>query len=152
MGLGSLIIGVAIGAGGLFLLQKAEAEELPIIDLPPVVIFRELIDIVVDPIQIDSDKWQFEAEYFNRDIQSLRVEVNFEIFDTQNGKVLSQTKSLTIEPGASTKIFWDSGDLSTVSNLQGDFTAVFTADERGSFDPLSRPVTIIFPVFPPGAP
>ena len=79
----------------------------------------------------------------------MRVEATFEIFDPDNGKVINQTKSITIEPGTSTKIFWDSGDLTTVSNLQGDFTAVFTADERGSFDPLSRPVTIIFPVVGP---
>lgn len=152
MGLGSLIVGVAIGAGGLFVLQKAQAEELPIIDLPPVVIFQELIDIRIDPLQIDSDKWQFEAVYFNRGTQSLRVEANFEIFDPDNGRVINQTKSIVIEPGASTVIFWDSGDLTTVSNLQGDFTAVFTAEERGTFEPLSRPETIIFPVFPPGVP
>lgn len=150
MGLGSLIVGVVIGAGALIIVQKAQADEgldipdLPIFDPPPQLI--DVISIVVDPLRIDPDTWQFEASYFNRFVESLRTEVFFKINDSQGRNVVSEKKTITIEPGASVKIFWDSGDLATASPLTGDFTAIFTAEERGSFDQLAVPVTIIFPV------
>ena len=155
MGIGSAIIGVAVGASAVLLVQKLQAEESPIIDIVEDTILdlaQETIDVRVDPIQIDSDEWQFEGTYFNRSNRSVRVEAKFEIHDPDNKKVVSQNKSITIEPSSEFKIFWNSGELTTVSNLVGDFTAVFTTEERGNFQPLSRPQVVIFPVALPGVP
>lgn len=147
MGLGSALLGAAVGAGAVFFILKQQAEAEvppePIVLLTPV---EDFVDVNVDPLQIDPDRWSFEVEYRNRSDMRLRLDAIFEVRDLQGATVFTQRKSLNINPGSTFQIFWDTGNLTAIQNVTGDFFAIFTTEERGTLDPLSRPETIIFPV------
>ena len=156
MGIGSVIAGIIIGAGGILLIQKVQAEEIDIPLIPEPIILpqpqEDSISVNVNPNQIDSDRFQFEVDYFNRSAIPLRAEAVFQVFDSDNRSVSKQTKTLQLESGSTTQIFWDTGELTTQSNQVGDFLAIFTTQERGTTNSLSRPEVVIFPVSLPGAP
>jgi len=147
MGLGSILAGVAIGAGAVFVILKQETEaEVPPEPVIPPFPQEDFINVSVQPVQIDADRWQFEADYFNRSNMQLKLDVVFEVTDPQGLRVFAQRKAITINPGSTIQVFWDTGNLTSLSLLTGDFIAIFTTEERGTFDSLSRPETVIFPV------
>ena len=147
MGIGSALIGSAIGAGVVFFLLRRQAEaEVPPEPIVAATPQEDFIDLRVDPVQIDPDRWSFEADYFNRSNMALRLDAIFEVRDSQGATVFTQRKSLNINPGSTIQIFWDTGDLTTIQNDIGDFVAIFSTEERGTLDSLSRPETVIFPV------
>ncbi len=161
MGLGSLIVGVAVGVAAVVIVQKTTIDPQQIIidtvqgiiDDPstifPPSVGRNIIEIIVVPTQIDFDTWQFEAAYLNTGIAEVNVTAKFEIFDSQGRKVVNESKGIKISPGSTTTIFWNSGNLLDASLIDGDFTAVFQIEEKGTFDELAIPETIIFPVVAP---
>lgn len=156
MGIGSVIVGIIVGAGGILLIQKAQAEEIEIPIIPDPIVLpqpeEDSISVNVNPNQIDSDRFQFEVDYFNRSPFALRAEAVFEVVDSDNRSVSKQTKTLDFESGSTTQIFWDTGELTTQSAQVGDFIAIFTTVQRNTTNPLSRPEVVIFPVSLPGTP
>lgn len=104
------------------------------------------IRIFANPTIIDNDSANFEVTYQNLSSQIVRFDAKFLIEDPQGQVRIDQEQSVEIPPGGSTIIFWDSGDLLTLSNMPGNWTATFQAFDR--FDRIftAQETSIIFPV------
>ena len=144
MGIGTFVIGAAVGAGVLFFfLKQPQAEGL----IPPIVQpLEDTVDIFVDSNQITSERWEFEATYRNRTNRELRTQLIFELRDPQGGLVFSQNQDVNLDPDSTLQVFWDTSDISEFSNLEGNFTAEFRVEELFTGNQLARPFTVIVPI------
>ena len=148
MGIGTFIIGVIVGAGGLFfLMRQAEAVEGPPIQGPlPEPPGDDSVSIFIDSNQISSERWEFEATYRNRTNIELRTQLIFELRDPQNGLVFSQNQDVNFDPDSTLQVFWDTRNISDFSNLEGNFVAEFRVEELFTGNQFARLFTVIIPI------
>jgi len=146
MGLGTFIIGVAVGAGALFFFMNRAEGQLPILPPPEFGPIEDSVDIFVDTTQISSERWNFEATYRNRTNVSLRTKLVFELRDPQNGLVFKQEQDINFDPDSTIQVFWDTLDVSNFSNIEGNFNAEFRVEELFTGNQFARPFNIIIPI------
>lgn len=148
MGIGTLIVGAIIGAGAtFFFLSTREAEAIP----PPgeSQILDESVSLFIDPLRVTPTRWEFEATYRNRTERTLRTTLSFQLLNPDNSQVFIQEQDIDIGPGSAVQIFWDSGEISSFTNQEGVFRAVFKVKELFSSIDLARPFEVLFPVEQP---
>lgn len=144
MGIGTFIFGAVVGAGALFFFEKMRAEAVPPPGEPQVL--EESVSLFIDPLRQTPSRWEFEATYRNRVERSLRTRLTFELFNPDNSQVFVQEQDVDIDPRSTVQIFWDSGEISNLTNQEGVFKAVFKVKELFNGIDLARPFEVLFPV------
>jgi len=145
MGLVTFVLGIGVGAGALFFFQKMQAEAAPPPPSEPQVL-EESVSLFIDPLRVTPSRWEFEATYRNRVDRTLRTTLSFQLLNPDNSQVFIQEQDIDIDPGSAVQIFWDSGEISSFTNQEGVFKAVFKVKELFSGIDLARPFEVLFPV------
>ncbi len=148
MGIGTFILGAAVGAGALFFFNKMRAEAVPPPPSEPQII-EESVSLFIDPLRQTPTRWEFEATYRNRVNRTLRTTLSFQLLNPDNSEVFIQEQDIDIDPGSAVQIFWDSGEISSFTNQEGVFKAIFKVKELFSGIDLARPFEVLFPVEQP---
>ena len=104
------------------------------------------VRILADPTIVDNDSATFEVTYVNSTNEIQRFDAKFLIKDPENSTRVDREQLVEIPPNGQVVVFWDSGDLLTLRNLPGNWTALFQAFDRFQRDFTAQEQEIVFPV------
>lgn len=104
------------------------------------------VRILVDPTIVDNDSATFQVNYVNQSNTRVRFDAVFEVFDPQNEMRIEQDQTIEIEPQGEVIVFWNTGDLLSLSNMPGRWKASFNAFDRFTREFLAQEVEIFIPV------
>lgn len=135
-----------IGVGLIIIGSILKAQAQPVIPPPQIAPEFFPVRILVDPDIVDNDTAQFQVTYVNNTNTEQRFDAKFLIEDPDGTVRVDREELVTIPPNGQVVIFWDSGDLLTLNNLAGNWTAIFQAFDRFGRDFSAQDQEIVFPV------
>lgn len=104
------------------------------------------INVILEPSIIDNDSARFEVTYINTSSENLRFQAEFSVDDPEGVQRVFEEQTLRLAPGARAVVFWETGDLLTLKDLDGNWVANFETFDRFRRMNLSQSQPVVLPV------